>query len=63
MDYKFGSKEKNKKELIRNELKYWEENPAQKLKLNVNTIKEATQLDSIIQKNQELLRDLWQKLK
>ncbi|MCN0158464.1 hypothetical protein, partial [Mesomycoplasma ovipneumoniae] len=36
---------------------------AQKLKLNVNTIEEATQLDSIIQKNQELLRDLSQKLK
>ncbi|MDO6856465.1 hypothetical protein Q4502_01950 [Mesomycoplasma ovipneumoniae] len=34
MDYKFGSKENNKKELIRNELKYWEENPAQSRKLN-----------------------------
>ncbi|EXU60951.1 type IV secretory system conjugative DNA transfer family protein [Mesomycoplasma ovipneumoniae] len=36
---------------------------AQKLKLNVNTIEEAKQLDSIIERNQELLRDLSQKLK
>ncbi|WP_337903393.1 type IV secretory system conjugative DNA transfer family protein [Mesomycoplasma ovipneumoniae] len=36
---------------------------AQKLKLNVDTIEEAKQLDIIIEKNQEQLRSLSQKLK